>query len=688
MLKTILKILFGIFLLLFIASFFFGDDDDTASTSSSSSGAKTSALVDVSATKKLSSIALKGAKAQNVVNLNSNNYNDLRGAKAYAKKPYTVMVALNGTDLESKWGHCSNDIVEMAASQFDTKNVNVVLMTYSTNKWQNGIVDARQTQIYSIEGETITLQANMGQSYLTNPNTFTMFINYAMTIFPADKYAMFFWNHGGGPTWAYGVDQKSKNKDNLTNISATDLKAALSRSQLANKKAEILGFDACLMGSAEVAQALQSYCKYYIGSEEIEPATGWDWRWLNYLGKHPQADGAEVGKAIIDWYMYGLAGNNAFNEKFPGTLSVVDTSKINAVATAVNEMSKATQSIWGNQNAANAYAKAVNKTVRYGDVNGCHFDVIDLSSYAENLESLYPEPAKKLAAAVKNAVVYNCTYGYKGEGLTTYVPWAAGRKEAKAVSSWYEHYYKNADASHVAFATKLAGALVDSQQTVKKVKGKTKVAKTGVEGTLPPEEAKNAVSAKFVLWRELTKGSDYFVRLLVDKDVTVGNDGKLENKFTGYASAFNGEIMYLNETGRSEDGKTIFYDSPAYLNGEKVRVQIRKDEKNKEGVILGAVYVTEDSNMADRNFVKIQKGDKLQFRYWANLWTNPGDEAKYAGQPTHKWVKGKELTVGDSLKLEKKALGKELYLFTFWVTETKADGTLEDYYTQKLEVRY
>ena len=49
--------------------------------------------------------------------------------------------------------------------------------------------------------------------------------------------------------------------------------------------------------------------------------------------------------------------------------------------------------------------------------------------------------------------------------------------------------------------------------------------------------------------------------------------------------------------------------------------------------------------------------------------------------------KGKELTVGDSLTLKKKAVGKELYLATFWIKEMNADMKISNYYTQKLEMR-
>ena len=154
--------------------------------------------------------------------------------------------------------------------------------------------------------------------------------------------------------------------------------------------------------------------------------------------------------------------------------------------------------------------------------------------------------------------------------------------------------------------------------------------------------------------------------------------------------SFQDEFIYVREKDRNEKTGVVTYDSPAYLNGVKVRVLIRKDAKNKDGKIVGALRVNgpQGSKVSSKDIMqvdimKVKKGDKLQFRYWANLWTKPGDEAKYAGQPTHKWVKGKELTVGDSLALKKKAVGKELYLATFWIKEMNADMKISN----KLEMR-
>ena len=229
-------------------------------------------------------------------------------------------------------------------------------------------------------------------------------------------------------------------------------------------------------------------------------------------------------------------------------------------------------------------------------------------------------------------------------GLTTYFPYNASFNEAQGTWPVYASLYKNvsAIAGHTSFLTRFCQCLIPDNPAAgqHKKRAGTKAAKGGVEVVLPAEDEAQAIEAKFVLWRELEPGSDYFVRLLVDKDVE-SEGGKYNAKFDGKLMSFQDEFIYVREKDRNEKTGVVTYDSPAYLNGVKVRVLIRKDAKNKDGKIVGALRVNgpQGSKVSSKDIMKVKKGDKLQFRYWANLWTKPGDEAKYAGQPTHKWVK-------------------------------------------------
>ena len=69
-------------------------------------------------------------------------------------------------------------------------------------------------------------------------------------------------------------------------------------------KFEFIGFDTCLSGNVEIANAIAPYAKYMIASAEIEPGDGWYYTpIMDYIIDHPDCNGEEVGRAVCDSYM-------------------------------------------------------------------------------------------------------------------------------------------------------------------------------------------------------------------------------------------------------------------------------------------------------------------------------------------------------------------------------------------------
>ena len=69
-------------------------------------------------------------------------------------------------------------------------------------------------------------------------------------------------------------------------------------------KFDFVGFDACLMGTIETAYMLEPYADYLVGSEETEPAYGWDYTpWLNALGENTSIDTVDLGTVIVDSFL-------------------------------------------------------------------------------------------------------------------------------------------------------------------------------------------------------------------------------------------------------------------------------------------------------------------------------------------------------------------------------------------------
>ena len=66
-------------------------------------------------------------------------------------------------------------------------------------------------------------------------------------------------------------------------------------------KFDFVGFDACLMATAETALMLNPYADYMIASEETEPGIGWYYtNWLTALGSNTSIPTVDLGKKIVD----------------------------------------------------------------------------------------------------------------------------------------------------------------------------------------------------------------------------------------------------------------------------------------------------------------------------------------------------------------------------------------------------
>ncbi len=238
------------------------------------------------------------------------------------KDTVTIMVYMCGTDLESKHGMATSDLQEMMAANLG-ENINLLVYTGGCTDWRNNVISSRTNQIYQIKnGNLICHVENAGQESMTNPDTLTGFIQWCKEHFPANRNELIFWDHGGGSVSGYGYDQKYPRSGsmNLAGISQALQKAGMTF--------DFIGFDACLMATAENALMLTKYGDYLIASEETEPGVGWYYTdWLTAFGKNPSMSTIELGKQIADDFVDTCA-KKCRGQKT--TLSVVDLAELKA----------------------------------------------------------------------------------------------------------------------------------------------------------------------------------------------------------------------------------------------------------------------------------------------------------------------------------------------------------------------
>ena len=263
-------------------------------------------------------------------------------AEAVVVQTRTVMLYVVGSDLESDYGCATYNLVQSMESEYN-ENLNFIVMTGGSTGWNteeeylSGAeeVDSAYNQIWKLEGKRggeehgrMVLLESTGiegyeQTLMSDPQVLTAFADYCYTNYPADQYDLILWDHGGGPASGFGCDNRIPN-GNIMSLS--QMMSAFSATKLIedNKKFEIIDFDACLMASAEITEALEKYADYLVVSPELEPGDGQEYTaWLNALKNNPSMNGYDLGKAIVDATMdYYTEGAGKGDD---ATLSVIDT---------------------------------------------------------------------------------------------------------------------------------------------------------------------------------------------------------------------------------------------------------------------------------------------------------------------------------------------------------------------------
>lgn len=338
----------------------------------------------------------------------------------------TIMLYLCGTDLESKHGMASSDLEEMRAASSDFgDNFNLIVYTGGCSKWKNGI-SSSVNQIYQVKnGKIATLVSDDGKKSMTDPATLTSFIKYCEDNFPANRRELILWDHGGGSVSGYGYDEKYSGKGSMT---LAGIDKALKNSGVTF---DFIGFDACLMATAENALMLNDYADYLIASEETEPGIGWYYtNWLSKFAKNTSMNTLDVGKNIIDDFV------SECNRKCRGqktTLSIIDLAEFSH--TVPENLANFSKSVSG-KISRNEYKQV--SDARYNTREfavSSKIDQVDLVNLADNMNTA---EGRALSSSLKSAIKYNRTSSNmtNAYGVSIYFPYKRTSYVDKACNTY------------------------------------------------------------------------------------------------------------------------------------------------------------------------------------------------------------------------------------------------------------
>jgi hypothetical protein len=350
---------------------------------------------------------------------------------------WTVMIYLDAdNNLESAG---INDINEMEMIG-STADVNIVVQADRIPGYDISNSDWTNTRRYYITQDYDPILINsefndLGELNMGNPQTLIDFASWAVTEYPAQKYLLVIWNHGGGfrsPTYT-AKDIAWDDTNGGDKITMPELEDALSAiSVRMGKNIDILGMDACLMAMTEVAYQIKDNADILVASEELVPFNGWPYDTaLGELVSNPLMSSRQLAVNIVDKYIFSYPSDNV-------TQSAVDLSYMN---TLTGQLSNLAETIKGDSTTpSNKYITAAYNSQYYSQSPySAEKEFIDLYDFCNKL-LIYSNSAdtKNIALNIQqilNSAVINSNYNGASvsgsKGLSIYFPFYTGNISVK-----------------------------------------------------------------------------------------------------------------------------------------------------------------------------------------------------------------------------------------------------------------
>lgn len=510
----------------------------------------------------------------------------------------TIMIYMVGSDLESKWGAASADIKEMVSADVNLDDVNVIVYAGGTKKWRN---DFENNGIYELTQDGFQLvKRDETNKYMGDPNTLTFFLDYVYKNYNSDLYDLVFWNHGSGPILGFGADETTNSMSANSILSIEEIKEALRKSSFSeNNKLELVGFDACLMSSVEIAVMLSEFSHYLVASQETEPGGGWNYDFLGLIDRNTTS--VELGRYIVDtfydWYVERGLDHNLL------TLSLVDLSKM-------DDLNKKIDTLFSDVDAelsAGGYSKIVNQIRTEAKCFQCDgedqsYDLIDLYGAVTGLSESYGVKATTVLEAIEEAVVYQRSNVRGAYGLSIYYPYYS----KSYFSKWLLVYNKlDFSEGYKRFVNNYVQTLTGSRITdwdFTRTSPTISSDQSEISVVLPSNVLADYQNSRYIIFKDTKDG--YFIPVFSSSDTTLKPDGTLVSNFNkkGLAIKYaNGDIGWIigleHEVGPGYtvySTQVILYNWDADLDMSEWEIQrayilIRVDAQNPNGKVMGFI---------------------------------------------------------------------------------------------------
>jgi hypothetical protein len=351
---------------------------------------------------------------------------------------WTIMVLLNGdNNLEVNALIDMNEMEQVGS----TEDVNILVQLDRSPGYTDRDGDWSGARRYRAESDgdmnhiSSEVLVDLGTSDSGAVETFVDFAEWGVENFPAQNYAYIIWDHGWSWTLAPSEERKGVSEDEVSGNDISIAQGELTEilkgvTEATGEKLALLGMDACLMASWEIAAVAEPYAHTYVASQATESVEGWAYHTaMADLIADPEMSASELGTVIAE----------RFWETHDSTQSVIDLRELSGLNNAIDGIARAVLSQDDPREAIKDFAQDAQSF----DGNLPDIDLGDLALLLEegSIHGDLAEAAVDTLNELEAAIVVNYTNGRRyrnATGLSIYLP-TNGRTNSRYWSaSWTE----------------------------------------------------------------------------------------------------------------------------------------------------------------------------------------------------------------------------------------------------------
>lgn len=581
-------------------------------------------------------------------------------------------------------GGAGSEILRKVMAGTPPENVKIVLQPGGAKAWKSNLVNPNRTQrfVYDSEGMHKVYEGHL--SNMADPRTLVDFLTFCEEEYPADHTMLVMFNHGNA-AFGYGRDAIYL-EDNLT---LKEMRWAFEQVYTLdeeNPPIDVIGFDACIMASMEVANTLNGVASYMVASEEVEVGYGWDYTIIqNRLAENPRLNPLQLARVAADSYMDPHAGDKVGNPGVSSELcSVLDLKLADDLYQVYSEFASAALEQSAQYAGTAAYlGNTANKSIRFGAHAQAEYNTLDLGMFMQGMEDMLQEEAQAVRKVLDDMVLYNRRGNLVTDatGITVYYPATVSSLAALQKAVKYIEQVCDDPAIRALYYYKVAGCLPEELQSYVAEQGygeirpmdpkplktlkKTNVTLLEDGNMILPLTDEVATITQEYRYHLLQVDENGIARRLGDSSYLLINEkGELQSAFDGRWVQINGVNLQVKVV--SGTPTSLRYAAQVKHNGTLSNLILGVELETQEWHVIGIQPVKETSDidvMIDRNIKQLNVGDILIPVYEQyDIHTGVGQE-----------ITGESITWKADSKVEEGALSDGTYMSYISLVDARGD---------------